>query len=131
MAIQLNTRNPPRIEAQLTDPMAVAVAAALAGSTAGAAFQVVREKLTSRRASKLLAKALTNHKLNDREISALTKELSAAAAADPLFAAALRQAWESDQARQPDLSGTTNQVRDSVVRSVVQARDVKGDITLE
>jgi hypothetical protein len=113
----------------MTDPILVAVTAAIAGSATGAVLDVVKGKLTSRRAAKLLAKASANISLSDRETAWLRKELVKASVSDPSFAVALRDAWDRDQ-QHISRGNQSNQVHESVARSVIQARDIKGDITL-
>lgn len=112
----------------MADPILVAIAAAVAGKSAGSLYDLVKRKLGKGKAADTLA-AAEGAAPESEEVNALHAELEAAETADPTFSAALRKLWLDQSVEQvADRGGVANQISGNVREKVVQARDI-GKIT--
>jgi hypothetical protein len=124
----------------MPDPFLVAIAAALAGKTAGAAasrgasafrslMSLVRRKFeTDGGGAEVLDAARAEP--DDEKVAALGAALEAAARDDPGFAEQLRSLWGQVQNElRADRGGVVNEVSGTVGGHAVQARDITGGVS--
>jgi hypothetical protein len=123
------------------DPMMTAVAAAVAGKltesltvsakTALANLvKLVRKRFTTDATAQQALTAAEQAPDDTDRITALASQLQRLAAADPEFAARLRDGWSRTEAHlHASSGGVINQVSGNVAGNVVQARDIEGGIS--
>jgi hypothetical protein len=114
----------------MSDPILIAISAALAGKTATSLYDLVRAKLRGRPGGEVALAAATDATPDSPQVAALAEQLHDAEADDPHFREALRALWASSSVNNlagPD--GVVNQVSGTVSGTVVQARDVHGGIS--
>lgn len=113
----------------MPDPILVSIAAALAAKSATSLYELVKRTFTGRKEDPEALPALdaaAGAAPDSPEVATLSTHLAAAEAADPQFAAELRNTWQQVSAER---GGVVNQVTGNVSGKVVQARDVEGGIS--
>jgi hypothetical protein len=124
----------------MPDPFLVAIAAALAGKTAGAAasrgasafrslVSLVRRKFGTGSAAAASLDA-AQAEPDDEKVAALGEALETAARDDPEFAERLKSLWGQVQNElRADRGGVVNEVSGTVGGHAVQARDITGGVS--
>lgn len=122
----------------MTDPITVEIAAAIAGKATeslteagrralAALTRRVREKLASRPDGRAALDTLAAEQPDDAAVAGLAAQIETAAHEDPAFGEELHRTW--NQLRFGD-GNTVNVVHGNVGGSVVNARDIHGDINI-
>lgn len=114
----------------MPEPILISIAAALAGRGVGSLYELVKNKLAARPAAVAALEAAKDKPEDSAEVSALAAQLAAATDADPAFGDQLVATWNAAQVEQNASTGSvTNNVSGDVSGSVVQTRDIHGDIS--
>jgi hypothetical protein len=108
------------------DPILVSIAAALAAKSATSLYDLVKRKLTGRGEAEAALDAAEGAPPDAPEVTALAAHLATVEAEDPPFSEELRYMWQQVSAGE---DGVVNQITVNVSGKVVQARDIKGDIS--
>jgi hypothetical protein len=108
------------------EPILVAIAAALAAKSATSLYDLVKRKLTGRGEAEAALEAAEGAPPDSPEVTALATHLASVETEDPAFSEELRHTWQQVSASQ---GGVVNQITGDVSGKVVQARDIKGDIS--
>jgi hypothetical protein len=113
----------------MPEPVLVAIAAALAGKAAHSLYDLVKRKFSGRKQAIAALEAAKGAEPDSAEVQVLAAELERVEAEDPQFATELREVWREASVQQADHGSVINQISGNVDGKVVQARDIKGDIT--
>lgn len=115
----------------MPEAVLVEVAAALAAKAAESLYDLVKERFTGRKKALAVLEAADGAAPESSQVLALADELQTAADYDPAFAEQLRAQWAALKAgaTTADVESVTNSVSGTVHGSVVQARDIHGNIT--
>jgi len=108
------------------EPILVAIAAALAAKSATSLYDLVRRKFAGREDAEAALEAAGGTAPDSAEVTALATHLAAEEITDPVFGAELRRTWQQAEASQ---GAVVNQISGNVSGKVVQARDIKGNIS--
>jgi hypothetical protein len=108
------------------DPILVSIAAALAAKSATSLYELVKRRFVGRPEAEQALDAATGAAADSPEVVALSTRLAAEEAADPGFAAELRNTWQQVSAER---GGVVNQISGTVSGKVVQARDIEGGVS--
>lgn len=115
----------------MPEPFVVAVAAALAGKSAGSLYDLVRRKFADRRAAREALAAATGAAPESAEVADLAEHLERAALDDPSFATALHKHYTQVVVTREAHDGSViNEVSGVVTGNVIQAQRIEGGITL-
>jgi hypothetical protein len=106
------------------DAVLVEIAAALAAKASGSLYDLVRTKFTGRKKALDALDAADGAAPDSPQVVALARELEMAEAYDEQFAERLHAQW------QQIAGGVVNQINGTVTGTVIQARDIHGNITL-
>ena len=109
----------------MPEPILVTIAAALAGKSVGNLYDLVRKKFADRKQAVAALEAARGTAPDSPEVHVLSEHL-AEATTDPTFAATLYATWAQLSATS---GGVVNQASGTVHGNLVQARDIKGNIT--
>ncbi|WP_026422551.1 hypothetical protein [Actinokineospora inagensis] len=114
----------------MPEPVMVSIAAAVAGKSVGALYELVKAKLGRKADAAAVLVAADGKDPGSTEVTALATELETAERADPDFAERLRDQWAVDAARlHADQGGVVNQITGNVSGKVLQARDIHGGVS--
>lgn len=111
----------------MPDPMQLATAASLASRAVAGLYELVRVKFATDQAALAVLTAAQGAAPDSPQVRALGEVLDRAAAADPEFAARLREQVGAPPVTQ---TGRVTNYATNVHGSVVQAGDITGGITL-
>lgn len=110
----------------MPEPILVSIAAAIAGKSATSLYDLVKRKFAGRKQATAALEAAQGAAPDSPEVTTLATHLTAVEADDPTFRAELRQTWQQINVEE---GGVVNQITGDVSGKVVQARDIKGNIT--
>lgn len=114
----------------MPEPILVEIAAALAAKTAESLYDLVKNTFKGRKQALDTLNAANGAPKDSPQVIALAEELAAAEAYDPQFSGQLRGGWAKIQARNTASGdGVANSIGGDVKGSVVQARDIHGNIS--
>ncbi|MBM7769806.1 hypothetical protein JOD54_000010 [Actinokineospora baliensis] len=114
----------------MPEPVLVSIAAALAGKSVGALYELVRDRFSKRADAAAALAASAGAEPESAEVAALAEELDREQRADPEFAERLREQWANEaQAGHADRGGVVNQITGTVSGKVLQARDIQGGVS--
>lgn len=106
------------------------IAAALAAKTAESLYDLVKNKFKGRSQALSALEAANGATDESPQVAELAEQLAIAETEDPRFGEELRAQWAAARERNSASgSGVANNISGSVRGNVVQARDIKGDIT--
>jgi hypothetical protein len=111
----------------MPEPVLVAIAAAIAGKSAGTLYDLVKRKFRGKRDAETVLDAAEGAPVDSAEVAALSEELAAADRSDPEFSSELRSTWQ--EMAQAGGDGVVNQISGTVSGKVVQARDIEGGVS--
>lgn len=111
----------------MPEPILVSIAAALAAKSATSLYEVVKRRFADRKEAEAALEAVGGAPSDSPEVAALATHLAAAETDDPTFGVELRRTWQQVSASR---GGVVNQITGNVSGKVVQARDIKGGISL-
>jgi hypothetical protein len=104
----------------------VSIAAALGAKSATSLYELVKRRFAGRKDAEAALDAAGGTPPDSPEVTALATQLAAEETADPAFGKELRRTWQQVSATS---GGVVNQISGDVSGRVVQARDIKGDIS--
>jgi hypothetical protein len=107
----------------MVDPILSAVATTLATKAAGGLYELVRKVFRRHPDAAKALEAAQGAEPDSRPVQALAERLAEVTAAEPEFDRQLRELASADH------GGVVNQISGNVVGKVIQARDIKGDIS--
>jgi hypothetical protein len=114
----------------VSEPVLIEIAAALAAKTAESLYNLVRNKFKGRKQALDTLNAANGAPKDSPQVIALAEELATAEAYDPQFSEQLRRGWAEIQTHNvASGDGVANSVSGNVKGSVVQARDIHGNIS--
>jgi hypothetical protein len=109
----------------------VEIAAVLAGKAAESLYDFVKDKFKGRKKALAVLEAADGTAPESSQVLALADELETAGDYDPAFAEQLLALWAAFQSgAAADAGPVVNSVSGTVHGSVIQARDIHGNITL-
>lgn len=115
---------------QMPEQILMEIAAALAAKTAESLYDLVKNKFKGRRQALSALEAANGATDESPQVAELAEQLAIAETEDPQFGEELRAQWAAARRRNSASdSGVANNISGSVRGNVVQARDIKGDIT--
>jgi hypothetical protein len=114
----------------MPEPVLISIAAALAGKSVAAVYELVKNKFAQRREAQAALEAAQGASSNSAKVAALATELERAETADPDFSKQLRAAWNERGIQQDlDHGSVSNISIGTVTGSQIQAKDIHGNIT--
>lgn len=110
----------------MTESVLVSIAAALAGKSVTALYELVKRKFADRRDAAAALKGASGAAPDSSEVATLAAHLAAAEAENPAFGLEVRHTWQQVTA---DRCGVVNQITGNVSGKVVQARYIEGGVS--
>jgi hypothetical protein len=119
-------------EDDVPEAVLVEIATALAAKAAGSLYDYVKDRFKGRKKALAVLEAADGTAPESSQVLALADELQTAGDYDPAFAEQLLAQWSALQSGTTvaDVGSVTNSVSGTVQGSVIQARDIQGNITL-
>ncbi|WP_020499856.1 hypothetical protein [Sciscionella marina] len=114
----------------MPEPILISIAAALAGKAATGLYDLVRKKFSGDKEALAELEAATERPEDEQYIEAVAQRLDRAENDDAEFKTELRAEWEKIRVTQQAGDGSVNNQVSGDVGTLIQARDVHGDINL-
>lgn len=119
----------------MSDPILVAIAAAIAGKTASTLYELVKRRFSGDKAAADTLEAAQGSEPDSAEVHALAGKLSEAEDSDNAFATSLRTTWKSTQenvsgSQSGTSGGVANQMLGGSANTLIQMRDHNGDLNI-